>query len=156
MGEALLPVPTPIAPTRHYNPFCRRGFICCTVIILVALQFLYLPYNLTWVHTSPVPIHADQTLAHCRALDFVPGPPPDFHGRSSSDRHVPGTPATLIFNARIWTGGHNGTEVLEGHVYFDKGIVKGVGGLDVTALRQLHAQDNLNIVDAKGAWVTPG
>jgi hypothetical protein len=115
-----------------------------------------LPYNLTWVHTSPVPIHADQTLAHCRALNLVPGPPPDFHRRSSSDRHVPATPATLIFNARIWTGGHNGTEVLEGHVYFDKGIVKGVGGLDVTALKQLHAQDNLNIVDAKGAWVTPG
>ncbi|KAH9001980.1 carbohydrate esterase family 9 protein [Lactarius hatsudake] len=90
------------------------------------------------------------------ALDTVPGPSSHFYSRASSDRYVPGTRATLVLNARIWTGGQNGTEITEGHVYSDKGIFKGVGSLDVNAIKMLHSRDSLDIVDAKGAWVTPG
>ena len=55
----------------------------------------------------------------------------------------------LILNARIWTGSQNGTGFIEGHVYFDKGIFKGVGGLDVDAVKLLYSQDRLDIVHAR-------
>ncbi|KAH9061388.1 carbohydrate esterase family 9 protein [Lactarius vividus] len=105
----------------------------------------------------PLLLHTPHnTLARCRALDTVPGPSSHFYSRASSDRYVPGTRAILVLNARIWTGGQNGTEIIEGHVYFDKGIFKGVGDLDVNVIKMLHTRDSLDIVDAKGAWVTPG
>ncbi|KAI9463526.1 carbohydrate esterase family 9 protein [Lactarius psammicola] len=140
MGEySQLPMPV---PTSRRRPYARR--------------FFYSHHALTIAHTSSVPIHAENILARCRALDTVPGPSSHFYSRTSSDRYVPGTRATLILNARIWTGGQNGTEIIEGHVYLDKGIFKGVGGLDVNAVKMLHNQDSLDIIDAKGAWVTPG
>jgi hypothetical protein len=157
MGEALFPVPTPIASTQHrYSYLHHRGFICFSLAVLVALQLFYSSQAPALVHTSSVPINAEGTLARCRALDLVPGPSPDFYKRTKSDRDVPGTRATLILGARIWTGGHNGTEVVEGHVYFDNGIIKGVGGLDVKTIKRLRAQRDLDIVHAEGAWVTPG
>ena len=159
MGEShsQLPLHVPVVPTNRFRPYARSGLIYGTVLILVALQFLYLHRTITIAHiTSSVPIHAENTLARCRALDTVPGPLSHFYSRASSDRYVPGTRATLILNARIWTGGENGTEIIEGHVYFDKGIFKGVGGLEVNAIKMLHSQDRLDIVDVKGAWMTPG
>jgi hypothetical protein len=150
-------MPAPVVPANRRRPDARRRFLYGTVLILVALQFWYSNLTLTIVPTSsPVPIHAEDTLARCRALNTVPGPSSHFYSRASSDRSVPGTPATLILNARIWTGDQNGTEILEGHVYFDKGIFKGVGGLDVNAVKMRHSEDRLDIVDAKGAWMTPG
>ncbi|KAH9083405.1 carbohydrate esterase family 9 protein [Lactarius deliciosus] len=137
-------MPASVVPTNRRRPYIRNRFVYGTVLVLVALQFLYSHHALTIGHTSSVPIHAENTLARCRALDIVPGPSSHFYSRASSDRYVPGTRATLVLNARIWTGGQNGTEIIEGHVYFDKGIFKGV------------AWDSLDIVDAKGAWVTPG
>jgi hypothetical protein len=150
-------MPAPVVPANRRRPDARRGFLYGTILILVAVQLWYSNLTLTIVHTSsPVPIHAEDTIARCRALNTVPGPSSHFYSRASSDRYVPGTPATLILNARIWTGGQNGTETLEGHVYFDKGIFKGVGGLDVNAVKIRHSEDSLDIVDAKGAWMTPG
>jgi hypothetical protein len=159
MGEthSLLPLPVPVVPTHRRRTYARNGFVYGTVLILVALHFLYHNHALTIVHTSSsVPINAENTLARCRALDTVPGPPSHFHSRASSDRYVPGTHVTLILNARIWTGAQNGTETIEGHIYFDKGVFKGVGGIDVNAVKKLHSRNHLDIVDAKGAWVTPG
>ncbi|KAI0253986.1 hypothetical protein BJV78DRAFT_1280411 [Lactifluus subvellereus] len=156
MGEALLPVPTPVVSTKRRFSYLHRGFVCFSLAVLVALQFFYSFQAPTLVHTSSVPIHAEETLARCRSLDLEPGPSPDFYKRWRSDRDVPGTRATLILDARIWTGGHNGTQVVNGHVYFDKGIIKGVGGLDVMSIKRLHTQGNLDILHAGGAWVTPG
>jgi hypothetical protein len=151
MAHALFPVSTPIASI-------HRGFIAFALAVLVILQLFYSFQASSWssFHISSVPIHAERNLARCRALDLVPGPSPGFYKRRRSDRYVPGTRATLLLGARIWTGGHNGTEVVKGHVYFDKGVIKGVGGLDVKAIERLHARGNLNIVHAEGAWVTPG
>ena len=150
-------MPTPAVPANRRRLYVRSGFIYGIVHILVALQFFYYYHNLTVVYTtSSVPIHTENILARCRALDTVPGPSSHFHSRASSDRYVPGTRTTLILNASIWTGGQNGTEIIEGHVYFDKGIFKGVGGLDVNAINMLHCQDSIDIVDVKGAWITPG
>ena len=152
-----LQMPAPAVPPYRRRPDVRSRFLYGFVLILVVLQFWYSNHTLTIAHaSSPVPIHAENTIARCRALDTIPGPPSHFHSRTSSDRYVPGTSATLILNARIWTGGRNGTEILEGHVYFDKGIFKSVGGLDVNAVKMLHGRDPLDIVDAKGAWMTPG
>jgi cytosine/adenosine deaminase-related metal-dependent hydrolase len=65
-----------------------------------------------------------------------------------------------LHNARIWTGENNGTEVIHGDVFFDKGIIQGVGNLDLRALRShvngMLARGELNVVDVHGAWVTPG
>lgn len=159
MGESKspLPLPAPVVSANRRRSYARSGFVYGTALVLVALQFLYYHHTLPIVHTfSPVPIHAENILARCRALDTVPGPSSYFYSRANSDRYVPGTRATLVLNARIWTGGQNGTEIIEGHVYFDKGIFKGVGNLDVNAVKMLHSEDHLNIIDAKGAWVTPG
>ncbi|KAH9040638.1 carbohydrate esterase family 9 protein [Lactarius pseudohatsudake] len=156
MGEySQLPMPASVVSTNR--PYVRNRFVYGTVLVLLALQSYHaLTIGLTMGHTSSVPIHAENTLARCRALDTVPGPSSHFYSRASSDRYVPGTRATLVLDARIWTGGQNGTEIIEGHVYFDKGIFKGVGSLDVNAIKMLHSRNSLDIVDAKGAWVTPG
>ena len=65
-----------------------------------------------------------------------------------------------MHNARIWTGENNGTEIVHGDVFLDKGIIQGVGNLNLSALRYhvngLVARGELNVVDVRGAWVTPG
>ncbi|KAI0266867.1 carbohydrate esterase family 9 protein [Gloeopeniophorella convolvens] len=155
MGEALLPVPTSAAPVQRGLNY-RKRLICSAVLILVALQFFYARQIADLAQIASVPIHAEQSLTRCRSLDLKPGPSPDFHERVRSDRHAPGTPPTLILNARIWTGSANGTEALEGHVYFDQGVIKGVGEVDVELVKRLHRQNSLTIVNAQGAWITPG
>jgi hypothetical protein len=156
MGDAPFSVPTQVAPIQRRQSHFRRAFIFLFLTVLLVLQLFYSSQAPSLAHTSSVPIHAERSLARCRALDAVPGPSPDFYKRRRSDRDVPGTRATLLLGARIWTGGDNGTEVVKGHVYFDKGIIKGVGGLEVQTIKQLHAQGDLDIVHTEGAWVTPG
>jgi imidazolonepropionase-like amidohydrolase len=80
-------------------------------------------------------------------------PPKDFFSRSESDRYVAGTPPTLIRNATIWTGRFDGHEVVSGDVLLDKGIIKGVGEVEQSVI---DSYSNLVVIDAKGAWVTPG
>ncbi|EGO27865.1 hypothetical protein SERLADRAFT_360423 [Serpula lacrymans var. lacrymans S7.9] len=100
-----------------------------------------------------VPINAQQILRKCAALKVRPGPPEGFQHRAVSDRYDFGTPSTLITNARIWTGEHNGTEILFGDLLLDNGIIKAVGYVPEDLL---STTTNLTIVDAQGAWVTPG
>ena len=66
-----------------------------------------------------LPKNHQEILARCRSLDVTPAPPRNFYRRDVSDRAAVGTPPTLIQNARIWTGGDNGTEIIEGDVYID-------------------------------------
>ncbi|KAL1759392.1 hypothetical protein FB107DRAFT_205135 [Schizophyllum commune] len=102
-----------------------------------------------------LPIHAEETLNKCRNLHTKPGPPPDFNLRTESDRYVPGTKATLIRNATIWTGRVDGLEIIKGDLLLDKGLVKGLGVVDPKVLA-LYEADALNTIDADGAWVSPG
>ncbi|KAH9948764.1 hypothetical protein B0H21DRAFT_731862 [Amylocystis lapponica] len=100
-----------------------------------------------------VPLNAQQILGECAALRAKPGPPDDFLARESSERFEPGTKPTLIRNATLWTGARNGTEIVYGDIYLDKGIVKAIGYVPP----HLHKDgDDELVVDAKGAWVTPG
>lgn len=134
------------------------------LILFACLQFtLFNPSSLfgTGRQTARLPINAEQTLARCRDLSRTPGPSQSFYSRSVSDRFVPGTKPTLLKNAKIWTGGLNGTEVVEGDIFVDKGIIKsiapGLGGKRfLREMRELLKSGGVEVVDVNGAWVTPG
>ncbi len=77
-----------------------------------------------------------------------------FDQRSVSDRFEHGTLATLIRNATIFTGEHNdtGPVVMRGDILLEHGLVKQLGDLSsITA-----SKNKLEIVEAQGAWITPG
>ncbi|KIY48772.1 hypothetical protein FISHEDRAFT_65620 [Fistulina hepatica ATCC 64428] len=93
------------------------------------------------------------TVATCRSLYSTPGPPENFHLRAESDRYEPGTAPVLIRNATIWTGGAEGTEIIAGgDVFLDRGLIRAVGYVDPALLQD----DALQVINANGAWLTPG
>lgn len=98
-------------------------------------------------------IDKQSVLARCAALKAVPGLAQNFSPRDESDRFEAGTNATWIRNAVIFTGENNGTTVVRGDLFLDKGIVKGIGKV---SRRMIDNAPNLTIIDAHGAWVTPG
>ncbi|KAA1466778.1 hypothetical protein DENSPDRAFT_766715 [Dentipellis sp. KUC8613] len=100
-----------------------------------------------------VPRDAPAILARCAALQAAPGPPARFAERKASDRHEPGTRPTLIRNATVWTGAHGGAEVIYGDVLLERGVVRALGY--VPRETELESVDR-DVVDAQGAWVTPG
>jgi hypothetical protein len=95
----------------------------------------------------------NNVLAQCAALRSTPGPPAGFSARDESDRHEPGTHATLIRNCLIFTGRDNGTDVVRGDILLEKGIIRTIGEIADSLIK---ATPNLTVVDANGAWVTPG
>ncbi|KAL5507656.1 hypothetical protein ACEPAH_7112 [Sanghuangporus vaninii] len=101
-----------------------------------------------------IPIDAEQIRARCKNLRYKPGPPPDFRKRTASDRFVPGTKSALIRNATIWTGQADGQEIIKGDILLDKGLIQAVGRINYEDINILH--DDLTIIDANGAWVSPG
>ncbi|TFY56157.1 hypothetical protein EVJ58_g7809 [Rhodofomes roseus] len=103
------------------------------------------------VQRVQVPLHAAEILRKCAALELKPGPPQDFHTRAQSDRFQPGTKPLLIRNATLWTGHLDGLEVVQGNLYLDKGLIRDVGEVAVDML-----DEEVTIIDANGAWVTPG
>ncbi|EEB89859.1 hypothetical protein MPER_11999, partial [Moniliophthora perniciosa FA553] len=97
---------------------------------------------------------AQDILEKCKSIRSRAGPSPDFFTRVSSERfdhHHHHENATLISNATIFTGAKNGTEVVKGEILIYKGIVRALG-------ENIPVDDyeHLEVVDAKGAWVTPG
>ena len=65
----------------------------------------------------------------------------------------------LVRNGKIWTGLNNGTEVVEGDILLEDGIIKGVGhlgGLKEDEFEAMKTSGKIEILDAKGAWITPG
>ncbi|KAH8094913.1 hypothetical protein BXZ70DRAFT_946606 [Cristinia sonorae] len=100
------------------------------------------------------PFNAQRVLAQCASLKATVGPSESFSKRNVSDRFEPGTNATWIRNARIWTGAENGTETLIGDILLKGGIVKRIGHISDDLLEDVRR--NLTVVDAEGAWVTPG
>lgn len=104
--------------------------------------------------SARLPPHAAVSLARCRSLKALPGLSRDFYNRAQSDRFEEGTQPILIKNAKIWTGDSNGTEVINAEILLDKGIIKGIG--KVGRARLMAFRDDLIVIDAKNAWVTPG
>lgn len=100
-------------------------------------------------------LHASANIAKCRYLQMQAGPPQDFHRRSYSDRFEQGIRPVLVKNAKIWTGGKNGTEVVFGGILIDGGIIKNIGHLQDLSLES-YGKHGLMVLDANGAWITPG
>ncbi|KAI0920873.1 hypothetical protein AcW2_006015 [Taiwanofungus camphoratus] len=127
--------------------------LAATVTFLACSTFVHSSNINTATRIQRVPQNAQQVLRQCAALRATPGPPDNFLARHVSDRFEPGTKPTLIKNATLWTGARNGAEIVYGDVYLDQGIVKGIGYIP----EHLYADiDDMLVVDAKGAWVTPG
>lgn len=103
---------------------------------------------------SQAPLHVQLAVAKCQSLQQEPRPPPDFWKRSRSDRYESGTKPVLIKGGRIWTGRNNGTQVIHGDILMEKGIIKSVGKLGWLDLTTFGS--DLQVVNAKGAWITPG
>jgi len=101
-------------------------------------------------------------LSKCANIHTPAGPPPSFNTamrlREGSDRWVPGTPPTLLRNAKIWTGARNGTEVVYGDVLLDKGLIVAVGYIPPNLLATAKARGGgeVNVLDVAGKWITPG
>lgn len=102
---------------------------------------------------GPDAISKEAILSRCTGLRVIPSPPAAFHSREESDRFEERTNSTLIRNAIIFTGRDNGTEIIHGDLLLDKGIVKGIGKISG---RVLDSIPNLAVVNASGAWITPG
>lgn len=124
------------------------------LILFALLGTNILPYLDSRQESTNIPKHLAQARARCQQLKLNPGPPPEFRSRTVSDRFVPGTSATLIRNATIWTGRIDGLEIIHGDILLDKGLIKAVGRVDVKLLE--NVQRDLVTVDAYGAWVTSG
>lgn len=149
-----LPVPL---EARSRDPCRKRRFRLLGAFALLAT--ISLITTSFWSPAPPssatVPRHLGEIIKKCRALQTPAGVDSEqFHKRTHSDRFVPGTKPVLIRNARIWTGNQNGTEVLHGSILIDKGLIKAVGKLP--RIQADGPYEGLVVVDAKGAWVTPG
>ena len=110
-------------------------------------------YISDWQNLDNVPFDAAEIIDKCNALNVLPAPPSDFYQRSHSDRFVHGTPPTLFRNATIWTGRTSGNEVVVGDLLIDKGLIKEIGFIKDTILAEYK---DLVVIDADGAWITPG
>ena len=101
-------------------------------------------------------------LSKCVNIHTPAGPPPLFSTatrlREGSDRWVPGTPPTLLRNAKIWTGARNGMEVVYGDVLLDKGLIVAVGYIPPNLLADAKARGggDVKVLDVAGKWITPG
>ncbi|KAI0251330.1 hypothetical protein BJV78DRAFT_1282605 [Lactifluus subvellereus] len=141
-----------VIPTRRRKSKPLR-LLCILALCLVSLVYTFYwieSSNNLWAASQRLPLDAQEILMRCAALKARPGPPSNFLERDVSDRFEEGTPATIIRNATIWTGGKNGTEIIYGDLLLDKGIVKTIGEVPRAPV------DNVRTIDARGAWVTPG
>jgi hypothetical protein len=154
-----------ILPANAHTATPPRKFKGKLIIILAALtslQLYLIGFSIPTLfrRATQLPLHAEHSLARCASLKISAGPPANFHDRSESDRFVVGTKPTLLHNARIWTGENNGTAILRGDVFIDKGIIQDVGNINLHAfgldVDDMVARGQLNVVAVRGAWVTPG
>lgn len=123
-------------------------------ILIVAVSVLYLSTR-TWLKIYPSSEELARRvdiLNQCGYIKTPAGPPVNFHARSQSDRFSPEAKPTLIRNATIWTSGYNGTEVIQGDLLLLKGLIRAAGAVSPSLFRGL----DIEVVDANGAWVTPG
>ncbi|CAK5272162.1 unnamed protein product [Mycena citricolor] len=146
----LLPVQNVQAPKPKRQTRARALRLALVALAALSATWTYLSLSHSPSHAVAVPMNAQSVLAHCAALKLTPGPPDDFHSRTVSDRFQKGTKATLIKNATIWTGAEDGHEIVYGDILLDNGIIQQVGEVDVSAYK------HVSVLDAAGAWVTPG
>ncbi len=149
-----IPPPNTTTSRRSSGPLKTRLLALVTISLgLVTFFGVHTSNGFGGSRIQTVPINAKEILDKCHQLQLPAGPPSNFHERTVSDRFESGTPPLLIKNATIWTGRVSGHEVVKGDILIDKGIIQGIGSIDDI---HLHDVSGLTIVDAAGAWVTPG
>ncbi|KAG2046505.1 hypothetical protein BDR06DRAFT_985564 [Suillus hirtellus] len=76
---------------------------------------------------------------------------------TQSDRYAENTKPVLVRNTTIWTATNDGHKVLTGDLLMHHSVVKVISDVPLSMIQQLKSENmNLEIVDAHGAWVTPG
>lgn len=145
------------------RPTSRRLAPSFLLLTVTALVFLILFRSSPLISSAlyyPSPqelVHRSQVLTKCAYTRAKPGPPPHFHARTQSDRYAEGVNPVLVRNATIWTAANGGYEVLTGDLLMHRGLIKAVGDVPLSLLQELELESmNLEVVDAEGAWVTPG
>ncbi|KAF8161153.1 carbohydrate esterase family 9 protein [Crassisporium funariophilum] len=140
------------APRNTRSPAFRSLLVA---VFLAVITLTTIGSSLDWQfsNSSNVPLNAAQIVEKCHALHILPSPPSNFYQRSHSDRYVAGTPPTLFKNASIWTGRADGHEVVQGDLLIAGGLIKEIGTVKRSILDQYA---DLVVVDAGGAWITPG
>lgn len=151
----LISLPTPMDKIAGHTPRLTSLRSLLAAVLLVVASATYYSATLDWGHagSTTVPVNAVQIVQKCRALSVLPRPPTNFDQRIQSDRFETGTPPTLFRNASIWTGRFSGHEVIVGDLLLDMGIIKEVGQIKRDVF---DAYDDLVVIDAAGAWITPG
>jgi len=105
-------------------------------------------------HNTFPPVNAQkEILNRCAALKATPIVPQAFYSRKESERYEYGNNATLIRGASIFTGRENGREIAHGDILLDRGVIRGIGRIPA---RTIDQAENLTVVEAYGAWITPG
>ena len=139
----------------------RRIFFFSFCAAVAQLVYTLQPAFITSRNEIRVNTRRAELLSKCASIHTPAGPPPGYSASSrvssGSERWVPGTPATLLKNAKIWTGARNGTEVVYGDVLLDKGLVVAVGYIPPSVLSAAsEGTGELRIQDVAEKWVTPG
>ena len=130
-----------------------KSLLAAVLLTFASLAVLNTYYFSDSQDLDNVPFDAAEIIEKCHALNALPAPPSNFYERPSSDRFVQGTYPTLFRNASIWTGRNSGNEVVEGDLLIDKGLIKAIGFIEDATLAEYK---DLVVIDAEGAWITPG
>lgn len=150
------------SPLATRPPFRRWAHLALFTIALVSIVFFHSSAFISSAlsQSSPQEIaHRSQILSECAYIHAKPGPPPNFHVRAQSDRYADSenTTPVLVRNATIWTAADNGHEVLTGDLLMHRGLIKAIGNVPLSLIRQVELNNTkLEVIDAHGAWVTPG
>lgn len=129
--------------------------LACTLLASYVYMLSLNPIAIPGATSHAVPHDFQDILSTCGSLRETPSVAKDFARRTESDRWVPGSDATWIRNASIWTGSRAG--VVHGDILLGRGVIKFVGKLTEGRVRNLGVDfDKLKVVNANGAWVTPG
>ena len=134
--------------SRQFN-----AFLACIVLSLGCLLRVVWKFSHKTPDSLRVVTHREGILQTCAALKIPAGPPADFYSRKVSDRFQPGTKATLIRNATVWTGEGNATVVVSGDTLLDGSVIKAFGHIPSEMIPEMRA---VEVYGAKGGWITPG
>jgi len=142
---------------KHRSQKHQRYSLAFFALSLIALFYLpsFWTLSLNQSVSQRVPAHSTRILSRCTELKTLPGFPVDFYSRSKSNRFDARTKSVLIRNGTLWTGSDSGKEHFQGDILLDGGIIKWIGGNGLEQARKYSGQ-SITIVDAEGAWVTPG
>ncbi|OJA11255.1 hypothetical protein AZE42_05686 [Rhizopogon vesiculosus] len=136
-----------------------RPFLLLTAVLVLLILVQSSPLiSFALSHSSPHELARRSQILTKRAYTRAkPGPLPRFHARTQSDRYAENTKPVLVRNATIWTAADGGNEVLTGNLLMHHGLIKDVGDVPLSRLQELELENmGLEVVDADGAWVTPG